>query len=160
VEVGDGRVVQCVESALSLAVREEAPLALVLSRGGDHPMRLSLLRLEGVSPAPGPVSGLLREAMREHNVFRGRIISLHQDEHGGSVGVQFHTVAAVRGLAGLEQRWLVAGWGGWGKTGLTGKGRVVGGGPARGRGVAGGAGPSKHTGVMAPVAPGWVSGIA
>ena len=39
VEVGDGRVVQCVESALLLAVREEAPLALVLSRGGDHPMR-------------------------------------------------------------------------------------------------------------------------
>jgi hypothetical protein len=33
VEVGDGRVVQCVESALLLAVREEAPLALVLSRG-------------------------------------------------------------------------------------------------------------------------------
>jgi hypothetical protein len=98
VEVGDGRVVQCVESALLLAVREEAPLALVLSRGGDHPMRPSSLRLEGVSPAAGAVSGLLRElraAMREHNVFRGRIISLHQDEHGGSVGVQFHTVPAV-----------------------------------------------------------------
>jgi len=61
-------------------------------------MRPSLLRLEGVSPAPGAVSGLLRElraAMREHNVFRGRIISLHQDEHGGSVGVQFHTVPTV-----------------------------------------------------------------
>ena len=98
VEVGDGRVVQCVESALLLAVHEEAPLALVLSRGGDHPMRPSSLRLEGASPAPGAVSGLLRElraAMREHNVFRGRIISLHQDEHGGSVGVQFHAVPTV-----------------------------------------------------------------
>ncbi len=98
VEVGDGRVVQCVESALLLAVHEEAPLALVLSRGGDNPMRPSSLRLEGVSPAPGAVSGLLRElraAMREHNVFRGRIISLHQDEHGGSVGVRFHTVPTV-----------------------------------------------------------------
>ena len=98
VEVGDGRVVQCVESALLLAVHEEAPLALVLSRGGDNPMRPSLLRLEGVSPAAGAVSGLLRElraAMREHNVFRGRIISLHQDERGGSVGVQFHTVPTV-----------------------------------------------------------------
>ncbi len=98
VEVGDGRVVQCVESALLLAVHQEAPLALVLSRGGDQPMRPSSLRLEGVSPAPGAVSGLLRElraAMRAHNVFRGRIISLHQDEHGGSVGVQFHTVPTV-----------------------------------------------------------------
>ena len=98
VEVGDGRVVQCVESALLLAVREEAPLALVLSRGGDNPMLPSSLRLEGVSPVPGAVSGLLRElraAMREHNVFRGRIISLHQGEQGGSVGVQFHAVPAV-----------------------------------------------------------------
>ena len=98
VEVGDGRVVQCVESALLLAVREEAPLALVLSRGGDNPMRPSSLRLEGVSPAPGAVSGLLRElraAMREHNVFRGRIISLHQGDQGGSVGVQFHAVPTV-----------------------------------------------------------------
>jgi AAA domain (dynein-related subfamily) len=98
VEVGDGRVVPCVESALLLAVREEAPLALVLFRGGDQPMRPSSLRLEGVSPAPGAVSGLLRElraAMREHNVFRGRIISLHQDAQGGSVGVRFHTVPAV-----------------------------------------------------------------
>lgn len=97
VEVGDGRVVPCVESALLLAVHEEAPLALVLSRGGDLPMRPASLRLEGVSPAPGAVSGLLRElraAMREHNVFRGRIISLHQDEHGGG-GVQFHTVPTV-----------------------------------------------------------------
>jgi hypothetical protein len=72
VEVGDGRVVQCVESALLLAVHEQAPVALVLSRGGDLPMRPSSLRLEGVSPVPGAVSGLLRElraAMREHNVF-------------------------------------------------------------------------------------------
>ena len=90
---------QCVESALLLAVREEAPLALVLSRGGDNPMRPSSLRLEGVSPAPGAVSGLLRElraAMREHNVFRGRIISLHQERrHEQAVSVQFHTVPTV-----------------------------------------------------------------
>ena len=73
-------------------------MALVLSRGGDHPMREPTLRLEGVSPAPGAVSGLLRElraAMREHNVFRGRIISLHQREHGGAIEVQFHRVPTV-----------------------------------------------------------------
>ena len=99
VEVGDGRVIQCVESGLFLAIRDGTSMALVLSRGGDHPMRPSSLRLEGVSPTPGAVSGLLRElraAMREHNVFRGRIISLHQHEHGGGVGVQFHSVPAVK----------------------------------------------------------------
>ncbi len=101
VEVGDGRVIQCVESGLFLAVREGAPVALVLSRGGDHPMRPSSLRLEGASPPPttGAVSRLLRElraAMREHNVFRGRIISLNQHEHGEAVGVQFHVVPVVK----------------------------------------------------------------
>jgi hypothetical protein len=98
VEVGDGRVVQCVENGVFLAVREDAPMALVLSRSGDHPMRPSSVRLEGVSPVSGAVSRLLRElraAMREHNVFRGRIISLHQHEHGGAIGVQFHVVPAV-----------------------------------------------------------------
>ena len=64
VEVGDGRVVQCIESALLLAVHEEAPLALVLSRGGDNPMRPSSLRLEGVSPAPGRCRGCCASCAR------------------------------------------------------------------------------------------------
>ena len=97
VEVGDGRVIQCVESGLFLIRRAGVPMALVLSRAGDHPMRPSSLKLEGVSPAAGAVSGLLRQlrgAMREHNVFRGRIISLHQHEDR-AVGVQFHGVPVV-----------------------------------------------------------------
>jgi hypothetical protein len=76
-KVGDGRVIQCVASGVFLAAREGAPLVLVLSRAGDHPMQPSSLKLEGVSPQRGAVSGLLRAlraAMREHNVFRGRII--------------------------------------------------------------------------------------
>jgi hypothetical protein len=98
VEVGDGRVIQCVASGVFLAAREGAPLVLVLSRGGDHPMQPSSLKLEGVSPERGAVSGLLRAlraAMREHNVFRGRIISLHQSGHEGAVGVQFHALPTV-----------------------------------------------------------------
>jgi len=98
VEVGDGRVIQCVDSGLFLLSHGGAPVALVLARGGDHPMRPSSLRLEGVSPVRGTVSGLLgklRAAMREHNVFRGRIISLHQHEQGGGVGVQFHALPTV-----------------------------------------------------------------
>ncbi|MGH2893019.1 MAG: AAA family ATPase [Solirubrobacteraceae bacterium] len=99
VEVGDGRVIQCVESGLFLVNHDGAAIALVLSRAGDHPMRPSSLRLEGVSPEVGAVSGLLRllrAAMRKHNVFRGRIISLHQREQGEGVGVQFHAVSAVQ----------------------------------------------------------------
>jgi SpoVK/Ycf46/Vps4 family AAA+-type ATPase len=98
VEVGDGRVIQCIASALLLAVREGEAVALVLSRGGDHPMAPSSLNLEGISPKHGVVSELLRElraAMREHNVFRGRIISLHQHGRHETVSVQFHSVPTV-----------------------------------------------------------------
>src|ERR1700761_4475561 len=99
VQVGDGRVIQCVASGVFLAVHAEAPVALVLSRAGDHPMQPSSLKLEGVSPVRGAVSGLLgalRAAMREHNVFRGQIISLYQSgPHDQAVSVQFHAVPPV-----------------------------------------------------------------
>jgi hypothetical protein len=98
VEVGDGRVIECVENGVFLAELDGARLVLVLSRAGDHPMRPSSLKLEGVSPERGAVSELLRvlrAAMREHNVFRGRIISLHQSGPEGAVGVQFHAVPTV-----------------------------------------------------------------
>jgi hypothetical protein len=99
VEVGDGRVIQCIASALLLTAHEGEAVALVLSRGGDHPMAPASLKLEGISPRPGVISDLLRElraAMREHNVFRGRIISLHRDgPHQETVSVQFHSVPSV-----------------------------------------------------------------
>jgi hypothetical protein len=99
VEVGDGRVIQCIASALLLTEREGDAVAFVLSRGGDHPMAPSSLKLEGISPKHGVVSEVLREvraAMREHNVFRGRIISLHQHgQHHETVSVQFHSVPTV-----------------------------------------------------------------
>jgi ATPase family associated with various cellular activities (AAA) len=98
VEVGDGGVIVCVENGVFLAELDGARLVLVLSRGGDHPMRPSSLKLEGVSPKRGAVSELLRmlrAAMREHNVFRGRIISLHQSGPQEVVGVQFHAVPTV-----------------------------------------------------------------
>jgi hypothetical protein len=99
VEVGDGRIVQCVANGVFLAVHDGAPVALVLSRTGEHPMDSSKLKLEGVSPAPGAVSSLLRAlraAMRENNVFRGRVISLHPGGgHRGGVSVEFHAVPPV-----------------------------------------------------------------
>ena len=99
VEIGDGRIVECVAGGVFLTEFEGAPVALVISRGGDHPMAPSALKVEGVSPTRGAVSGLLRElrrAMREHNVFRGRIISLHPiGQHGAGVRVEFQSVPPV-----------------------------------------------------------------
>ena len=97
VEVGDGRVVQCVSAGLYLAGHEGAPVALVISRAAPRPMGGSGLRVEGVSPdreAVPALLGKLRVAMREHNVYRGRVISLHQHQDH-TVRVQFHAVRAV-----------------------------------------------------------------
>jgi hypothetical protein len=78
VEVGDGRVVRCVSSGLLLASFESSPLALIVSADqGFHGQ--PEVRVEGISPVDGAVSALLvalRAAMLEHNVFRGKVISL------------------------------------------------------------------------------------
>ena len=96
IDVGDGRVVRCVAGGLYLARRDGVPLALVLSRV-ERPFGDGGLRLEGASPQPAAVSALLRDlraAMRRRNVFRGKVISLHQDPDQ-TVTVQFHTVPHV-----------------------------------------------------------------
>jgi hypothetical protein len=97
VEVGDGRVVQCVAAGLYLAERDGAPTALAISRS-ERPFGGAALRFEGISPVPGAVQATLdavRAAMRVHNVFRGRVISLHAHEDQ-SVSVQFHALPDVR----------------------------------------------------------------
>jgi hypothetical protein len=80
VELGDGRVIRCIVSALLLSTFKEEPVALIVSSGGDrHPMGQMQVRVEGIAPGESTVSGLfgaLRAAMVEHNVFRGKIISL------------------------------------------------------------------------------------
>jgi cell division protease FtsH len=99
VEVGDGRVVKCVSSGLFLARFEDVPVALVVAPASEHnPMQAGKLHVEGVAPDPEAVSRFLREiraAMREHNVFRGRVISLQAD-HFGALSVKFHAVPEVR----------------------------------------------------------------
>lgn len=101
VALGDGRVVHCIANAMLLVEFDGAPVALVISDGEDGrgprmmgPMGpVSEVRLEGISPDVEAVSRLvaaIRAAMLEHNVFRGRIISISS---GG--GVTFQTVTAV-----------------------------------------------------------------
>jgi hypothetical protein len=91
VEVGDGRVIRCLTSAVLLARFEETPVVLLLTTGQDH-WGMSNVRLQGICPAEEVVSRLLealRRAMLEHNVFRGRVISLT------GTGVAFHALPEV-----------------------------------------------------------------
>jgi hypothetical protein len=96
VDVGDGRVVRCVSSGVYLAERDGAPVALVLSVA-ESPFGQRALRLEVISPADGLPGALLRDlraAMRDHNVYRGRVVSLHARDDQ-SVSVRFHQVPAL-----------------------------------------------------------------
>jgi hypothetical protein len=95
VDVGDGRVVRCVSAGVYLAQHGGAPVVLVLSVA-ERPFGGDVLRLEAVSPSEGAATDLfqeLRAAMRERNVYRGRVISLHGDEQGMSV--QFHQLPHI-----------------------------------------------------------------
>jgi hypothetical protein len=98
IEVGDGRVVRCVESGLFLVHRGEHPLVLMLVPASSHnPMEASTVRLEALARDEKVVSELLRElraAMNEHNVYRGKVFSLQIDEWR-SVSVHFHTLPEV-----------------------------------------------------------------
>jgi ATPase family associated with various cellular activities (AAA) len=97
VEVGDGRIVRCVSTGVYLASRDGVPVVLVLSIS-DHPFGPDRLRIEGLSAAEGVVSALLadlRAAMRDHNVYRGKVISLHSRGQEQSVCVQFHHLREI-----------------------------------------------------------------
>lgn len=101
VEVGDGRVIRCIASAVLLARFEDSPVSLVIGIGGGgphHPRFMPMhhqptVSVEGIAPTEGTISALLaaiRAAIVEHNVFRGKIISL--DPSGAAT---FHTVPNV-----------------------------------------------------------------
>ena len=93
VEVGDGRVIQCVANGIFFAER-----AVYARTTAERPMGGSQLKLEGISPDGEVVHATLerlRAAMRERNVFRGRVISLHAD-HEGAASVVFHRLPQVR----------------------------------------------------------------
>jgi ATP-dependent Zn protease len=60
-----------------------------------------MLRLEAISPLEGAVSELIRDlraAMREKNVYRGHVVSLHGGDDQG-VSVQFHQLPEVERAA-------------------------------------------------------------
>jgi hypothetical protein len=98
VEVGDGRIVRCVGNGVFLTAFDGEPIALVLSPPVERGMAPGTLKLEGVAQHDETIAGAIaaiRAAMREHNVFRGRMISLHAGMHGEGASVQFHTLPSV-----------------------------------------------------------------
>src|SRR5205823_2602838 len=76
---------------------DEAPAVLMVSLG-ERPFGDSQLRVEAVSPRDGVPTVLLRAlraAMRENNVYRGRVISLHGGDDQ-SIKVSFQRIPEIR----------------------------------------------------------------
>lgn len=97
VQLGDGRAVRCISTGLVLAHYDGSPLVLLVFESG-RPFGPSALRLEGVCVREGAVSALLadlRAAMRERNVYRGQVISLHGGEDRTAVHVRFHHLPSI-----------------------------------------------------------------
>ncbi len=95
VEVGDGRVVQCVSTGVYLPATRPTPGPRPGARADGS--GATILRVEGVGAQRGVVPAFLRDlraAMREHNVFRGKVISLQVDAQR-SVTARFHQLARV-----------------------------------------------------------------
>jgi hypothetical protein len=97
VEIGDGRVLRCLATALLLCHHDGVPVALLVAQNSGHEPGVggprNELRLEGVAAEEGAVSALLaaiRQAMHDHNIFRGRVISLNAQG-----AVSFHPIPEV-----------------------------------------------------------------
>jgi hypothetical protein len=93
--VGDGEVIGCVQRGLYL-VRGEHPLAFLL-RGPDHYGMERSVSIDVMARNKGEAEEFLarlRKSMRARNIYRGRIVSLSFEEHGG-VRVAFHRLRNV-----------------------------------------------------------------
>jgi hypothetical protein len=96
--VGPGRSHPCMTRGLALLLTPEGPAAIFVHPAEQHRPGRSDLGVEVMTPVEGLASKLLaelRELMREHNVFRGQMVSLESTMWGGTE-VVFHERPAVR----------------------------------------------------------------
>jgi hypothetical protein len=97
VDLGEGRSITCIESALLLVTTEHGPLALLVSSGNEHSPRGAQIEVQAMAPereAAERVLAELRSEARRRNVYRGRVISLEQ-QHFGGVTVRFHELPTI-----------------------------------------------------------------
>ena len=85
--VGPSRTMPCLEFAVLLVTSPDGPLAVFVRRGVDHgPMMPARLAVQAVAPGEGVAEAFLadlRELMIEHDVYRGHVLTVKADPHGG-----------------------------------------------------------------------------
>jgi hypothetical protein len=97
VPLGGGESIACVVNALLLMQDGERRLAAVISRGETR-MGAPALRLEVIARERAEAEGLVEEIealMREHNVYRGRVVAFGGDPEMEGIGLEVRTLPAV-----------------------------------------------------------------
>jgi cell division protease FtsH len=83
VDVGEGKLLACIDSALLLLTTESGPRVLLVSKDPQQ-TRGGNIELQAMAPEREPAERLLadlRVEMRRRNVYRARAISLHQEPY-------------------------------------------------------------------------------
>jgi cell division protease FtsH len=97
VDVGSGRVLACIESALLFVSTESGPLVVLVGTGADYGPRAGKILVQAMAPERPTADRFLadlRIEMRRQNVFRGRVISLERRQFGPPK-VRFHELPAI-----------------------------------------------------------------
>jgi cell division protease FtsH len=84
--VGPGKSMACLAFAVVLVTSPDGPIALLVRRGDVHGMGSPQLTVEAVAPRAGIVDNFfadLRHLMNEHDVYRGKVLTVKADPHGG-----------------------------------------------------------------------------
>jgi hypothetical protein len=97
VELGEGRSLTCIDSALLLVATRDGPLALLISSGQEQMPFRGRIELQAMAPERELAESFLTELKAEtraRNVYRGRVISLEQESFG-SLKIKFHELPSV-----------------------------------------------------------------
>jgi hypothetical protein len=85
--VGPGRTLPCLAFALLLVTAPVGALAVLVRRGEQHGLGPPKLKVEAVAPGEGVAASFLADLRRlvaEHDVYRGQVLTVKVDPHGGS----------------------------------------------------------------------------
>jgi len=97
IDLGEGRMLACMQSGLLLIRVADRPFA-VLVRGPTEMYHETNVRLQVLAPGKESARTLLaglRQTVRDKNVYRGRVLSLATTQFGG-VCVEFHELPDVK----------------------------------------------------------------
>jgi cell division protease FtsH len=85
--VGPGRTLPCLAFGLLLASSPGGPLVVLVRRGEHQGFGPPKLKVEVVAPEDGVAAAFLadlRALVEEHDVYRGQVLTVKVDPHGGS----------------------------------------------------------------------------